>query len=179
MTQYIRRVAYTRKVGNKLIHVPSRLIKARSQSGLKRSSIDKKKLEYLKKIHLKARKRFGTPKCKKNEIIKEGYKTKKNSWIKPTCIKDVGNKGKGIQRFILEKGTLSRFGYHDISNLSLNKRHSSLKKAVKKLKPTTVMRKINALYVLNKNKEPKLARIFKNDVKFVQNLPEYKNSLEH
>jgi hypothetical protein len=39
------------------------------------------------------------------------------------------------------------------------------------------MKKVNALYVLNKNKDPKLARIFKEDVKFVQSQPKYKSSL--
>jgi len=177
MSGFIKRVAYTKKVGSKKIHVPASYIKSRSQSGLKRIDIDRKKIASLKRIHNIARTKFGTPKCIKGEIVREGFKKKNGTWVKPCCIKDIGAKGKGIQRFVLEKGTLSRFGYHDIKNLKQSERRASLKKAINKLKPTTVMKKVNALYVLNKNKDSKLARLFKKDVKYVRSLPKYKNSL--
>ena len=70
--------------------------------------------------------------------------------------------------FHLEKGTLTKFGY-SMKN-TMKKRHISLKKAIKHIKPLSVYRKLNALYVLNKNKHPKNASIFKKDAKWIKKL---------
>lgn len=70
--------------------------------------------------------------------------------------------------FHLEKGTLSKFGY-SMKN-TMKKRHISLKRAIKKIEPLSVYRKLNALYVLNKNKHPKNAHIFKKDAEWIKKL---------
>lgn len=69
--------------------------------------------------------------------------------------------------FILKKGTLSRFGY-SMKN-SQSKRHNSLKKAIKSTKPLSIYRKLNALYVLNKNRNPLTAKLFKDDAEWLKN----------
>jgi hypothetical protein len=68
--------------------------------------------------------------------------------------------------FQLEKGTLSKFGYSMKNNKE--SRHKSLKKAIKHIKPLSIYRRLIALYVLNKNKYPENAKIFKNDAEWIK-----------
>uniref|UniRef100_A0A6C0D1W0 Uncharacterized protein n=1 Tax=viral metagenome TaxID=1070528 RepID=A0A6C0D1W0_9ZZZZ len=70
--------------------------------------------------------------------------------------------------FHLEKGSLSKFGYS--MKKSKSERHRSLKKAIQKVKPLSIYRKLNALYVLNKNKHPENAKIFKNDAEWLKTI---------
>ena len=50
--------------------------------------------------------------CNKDEIVKSGYKTKKGVYVKETCIKDLGNPGKGPKLLPkLKSGTLTSHGY--------------------------------------------------------------------
>lgn len=70
--------------------------------------------------------------------------------------------------FHLEKGTLSKFGY-SMKNSQI-KRHISLKKAIKSIKPLAIYRRLIALYILNKNRQPDNAKIFKNDADWVKNI---------
>ena len=133
-------------------------------------------------------------------ILRKGY-TIKNKKINPGCIKAQSNSGlkrtninapiikkmhqKCITRnkkyhtkhscnvlFHLEKGTLSKFGY-SMKNIQI-KRHKSLKKAIKTIKPLAIYRRLIALYVLNKNKHPENAKIFKNDAEWIKTTKEYK-----
>lgn len=67
--------------------------------------------------------------------------------------------------FHLEKGTLTKFGY-SMKN-SQQSRHKSLKKAIKSVKPLSIYRKLNAIYILNKNKHPDNAKVFKNDAEWL------------
>ena len=68
--------------------------------------------------------------------------------------------------FHLEKGTLTKFGY-SMKNTEQS-RHKSLKKAIKSIKPLSIYRRLNALYVLNKNKHPDNAKIFKDDAEWLK-----------
>lgn len=68
--------------------------------------------------------------------------------------------------FHLEKGTLTKFGY-SMKNSQQN-RHKSLKKAIKQVKPLSIYRRLNALYVLNKNKHPDNAKVFKDDAEWLK-----------
>lgn len=70
--------------------------------------------------------------------------------------------------FHLEKGTLSKFGYSMKKSQVI--RHRSLKKAIQSEKPLSIYRKLNALYVLNKNKHPENAKIFKDDAEWVKKI---------
>jgi len=157
----IMRKAYTRKN----IHVSRGCIKAQSQSGKKRTDINVAKLKKLATIHKKMRKKFGTPSCK---YIREGYTaTRKGRKINvaPGCLK----KKKGKQIFVLEKGTLTQYGYH--ANLPIKDRHFALLKALRHIKPLSVYRKLNALYILNKNKP--LGILYRRDAEWVKTTHEY------
>jgi hypothetical protein len=179
----IMRKGYTRHIPNKTIRVRSGCIKAQSQSGKKRSTIDLQKITKRIKIHKKMRELFGTPRCKNGQVIREGYtrkafvkKSDTRIKVAPGCIKATGlskRRGKkGKQLFVLEKGTLTKYGYH--VNLNEDMRHQSLKKAMHSgLKPLSVFRKLNALYVLNKNKDKVNALIYKKDSEWVKTTAEY------
>jgi hypothetical protein len=113
-------------------------------------------------MHEQIRKLFPIQ-CKKGEIIKEGYKTSKKL-VRPTCIKGTT---KREPTFVLQKGTLGQYGYH--SKESKEKRHTALKKAIIHIKPLSVYRKLNVLYILNKNRNPKLSKLFKEDAEWLKN----------
>jgi hypothetical protein len=215
----IRRNSYTRKTSSgKTIRVKSNCIKAQSQSGKKRSDIDRKIMSRQSKEHKIARQKFGTPRCKKGEVIREGFfrrnsrnsrnssrrssrrnsrnssrrnsrnssrrnsrnssrrnsrnSSRRGSWVAPTCIKargqsrQTGKKGKKL--FRLESGTLGEFGYSDIKNMSKKERRASLNRALESLKPLTVQRKLNAVSILQRNTNPKLSEIMREDMEWVR-----------
>ena len=176
----ILRKAYTRRVKSKKIHVRSGCIRAQSQSGKKRVTVDMAIMSKRRKVHSAMRKKFGTPKCRKGQIVREGYiltrKTGVKTKVAPGCIKATGlskKRGKkGKQLFVLEKGSLTQYGYH--ANLEEKERHMALKRAVGIIKPLSVYRKLNAIYVLNKNRNPKMAILYKGDAEWVKTTPEYK-----
>lgn len=184
------RKAYVRHITKKNIRVPSGCIKAQSQSGKKRTTMDLAKMAKRSKIYATMRAYFGKPKCKTGEIMREGYTRKSferksgvhvtGSTVAPACIKAVGlskKRGtKGKQLFVLEKGTLTQYGYH--ANLTEEERHKALKKALVDIKPLSVYRKLNALYVLNKNKDASLANLYRKDADWVQTTPEYTHRSE-
>jgi hypothetical protein len=124
-------------------------------------------------MHEQIRKLFPIQ-CKKGEIIKEGYKTSKKL-VRPTCIKGTSIKGTSIKgtlkrepTFVLQKGSLGKYGYH--TKESKEKRHAALKKAIIHIKPLSVYRKLNVLYILNKNRNPKLSKLFKEDAEWLKNI---------
>jgi hypothetical protein len=172
----IRRKSYTRRSTGK--RVSAKCIKAQSQSGRKRSVEDRKYLSRRKSIQRKASKKFGTPKCGKGEIVREGYRRTsrgKAVWVPPTCIKDVGNPGHGTQLFRLEKDVLAKFGYEDVKSMSEKARHTALNKALKELKPLSLYRRLVALSTLNKNTNASLSRLFKNDAEWLKSTPAYQD----
>lgn len=179
---YISRKSYTRTLrSGKKIRIKSKCIKSTSYTKKKRSDIDKKNLLKKSKIYREAIKIFGTPRCKKGEIIREGYYRKsfknksgtkiKGSWVSPKCIKSVTGKPHGEQLFVLEKGVLGKYGYKEVSKLSKEERHKSLKKAIKDgVEHITIIKRLNALSILNKNKNPILSKLYKTDMKYIQKL---------
>jgi hypothetical protein len=60
---------------------------------------------------------------------------------------------------------LSKFGYG--VDQSMSARQKAVKKAVKKYGALSVFRKLNALYILNKNRQPVNAKVFLVDREFV------------
>jgi hypothetical protein len=143
-----------------------------------RKQQDKEILAKLARIHTRINKKYGTPHCKKGEIARTGFvKTSKGKKIEvaSTCIKDRGSSGKGIARFHLRKGTLSRFGYHNVLNLTKEERRKALRKAISRLKPLSVFRKLIAVRTLNKKVNPKLARLLSDDAKWIQQTKQYLN----
>ena len=135
-------------------------------------------------MHSMALKKFGRPKCRSGQILRAGYKRKsytkksglrvKSSWVAPKCIKSVTGRPHGKQLFVLEKGTLSKFGYHNVENMSKEARHRALKKAMKGVTPLSVYRKLMAVGLVNKNTNPKMSKIVMSDAKWLKTTVEYK-----
>jgi hypothetical protein len=141
------------------------------KTGEKRSDMDKKIIAQQNREHAEARRKFGTPKCEKGYIVREGFK-RNGTWVSPTCIKAKGlskkSGKKGEKLFVLKSGTLGQFGYENIKKLSQKKRRSSLKKAIKHMKPLSVQRKLNAVAILQKNTNPKVAEILHKDIEWLK-----------
>jgi hypothetical protein len=70
------------------------------------------------------------------------------------------------QLFVLRKGHLTKYGYH--ADLSESARHEALKKARSEYSSLSLFRKLNAVYVLNKNRDKKRAATFKADANWVK-----------
>ena len=117
--------------------------------------------------------------CKKGEIYREGYtriskKTQKKTNVKGSCIKDRGLPGKwsdkhsdkGIGK--LKKGELTKYGYENVNRLSTRKRRNILKKCVQEYGALSVFRKLNAVYVYNRNTNPVISDIFRKDRDWVK-----------
>lgn len=182
----IKRKSYKKKSGTT---VSAKCIKATSQSGEKRTDVDKRILKEKAKVHMQMREKYGSKKCKTGEVMREGYRRKsrsktgsqprnhqsRNIEVKPTCIKSKTGKPHGEQLFVLEKDILKKYGYHNVKDLSKVQRHTALKKALKKIKPLSLMRRLNALAVLNKDQNPRLSKIFKSDSEWIKTTDEYKN----
>jgi hypothetical protein len=66
----------------------------------------------------------------------------------------------------LKKGDLSQYGY--ASDKPMEARHKAVAKAVKKYGPTPVFRKLNAIYVYNKNSDTVRSEKFKKDRDYVK-----------
>ncbi len=54
-------------------------------------------------------------------------------------------------------------------------RHTSLRKAVKKHGPIAVIRHLNLVATLEKKTVPKSSHIFRQDISWIQHMPEYVN----
>ena len=75
---------------------------------------------------------------------------------------------------------LSEYGYHDVETKSKEERQQSLHKLISHFLPIKgemstynyVIKALNARYIVNKNTNPKIARIFKSDQKAIS--AEYK-----
>ncbi len=108
--------------------------------------------------------------CKEDQILRKSYSfTKKDGKVvnvKSKCIKDKGLPGKGPALFTVKRGTLGQFGYS--SKLSAKERYQALKKAVKKLGSGTIIKKLNAIAILNKRTNPKISEIFRKDLAWIQ-----------
>jgi len=97
---------------------------------------------------------------------KTRFATRKTKVFKPISASDwqVEHQEFGIGP--LKKGELSRFGYSSAN--PDNSRDKSLDKAVNEYGSTSVFRKLNALYVYNKNRSPKMSTLFKKDRDYVK-----------
>lgn len=71
----------------------------------------------------------------------------------------------GVRIGPLKSGTLGNHGYK--SSLSATQRHTALRKAIKAHGKDTVIRKLNAVAVLNKNRSPTLSATFRADQQWV------------
>ena len=66
----------------------------------------------------------------------------------------------------VKKGTLTKYGYK--MNDPAASRHRALKKAIKNNGRNVVMKKVNVLYVWNKNRNKKIAKIAASDKAWIR-----------
>lgn len=69
-------------------------------------------------------------------------------------------------KITLRKGTLRQFGYS--TDKSKTDRRKAINKAMKKDGELSVFRKLNALYVLTRNTNPRVSKIFYKDRNYVK-----------
>jgi hypothetical protein len=93
--------------------------------------------------------------------------SKKTIYVKASPIKDLGKPGKGPKLFSVKKGGLTKYGYS--SKDAESTRRNALARAIKAEGPNVVEKRLNAIATYNKNKSPKLYRIFKGDANWVHN----------
>lgn len=72
---------------------------------------------------------------------------------------------------ITHAGSLSELGY--TVHKSERARRTALRKAIDLYGPVTTLRRVNALYVFNKNKHPDLAAIYHKDKDFIEKYIRY------
>lgn len=76
---------------------------------------------------------------------------------------------KTVPKIIIKnKGDLKKFNYSS-KNKEIDRRISLLK-AVQNSSFGSVIKKLNAVSILNKNKNPKVSKIFKKDMKYIQKI---------
>lgn len=76
----------------------------------------------------------------------------------------------------LKKGDLHKYGYHDVRAMSTAQRQKALARAAHSNNYASVIRKLNALYVLNRNTKPDVAQIFHRDQKWLSSQYQMKKS---
>lgn len=86
--------------------------------------------------------------------------------VSPTCIKDLGKPGKGKKIIPMDKHFLAPYGYH--FSKSDRARHLAIGKAVTVHKPLPIFRYFNAIYVLQKNINPEVAKKAMQDRDYVK-----------
>lgn len=179
---------------------------AQNPSKMKRSEIDRRYIEDRHRNQARAAKisrsksnsMSRSSSCPKGQIMRAAYERKpsqrkafsresgtkiaatnvKGSIVPETCIQGRGKPklSRGKQLFHLEKDVLKPYGYENVKNLSVTKRHRALNRALKDgIKPLPLFRRINALYVLNEYQDPEVAKIFKSDRDWIKTTHEYMN----
>ena len=111
--------------------------------------------------------------CKKGQIVRKGYITKRGVVVGATCIKDLGKPGKyspkkGEKSIVLANNDLGKYGYTNIKNKTATQRRAALKKATVVDGYLKVMRKVNALSVLTRYTDPIFSNRTKMDVEWLK-----------
>ena len=133
-------------------------------------------------------------KCSKGQILRKGYTRKayirkvgthvKQALISQGCITKRGKStrihGEPSTKIFIDENDhfLSEYGYHDVEMKSKEERHQALHKLIEHFIPIKgematynyVIKALNARYILNKNNNPKVAKIFKSDQKTISKL---------
>ena len=140
-------------------------------------------------------KKMGLPfreRCKKGETLRSGYIRKGESSstiVPPECITKRGSikiptrteKQKSARNTIImidDDHTLSQYGYSDIQHKTKDERMTALTSLITHFTPikgemqtyTYLIRALNARYILTKNTNPKVSRIFKSDQKMISKM---------
>jgi len=102
-------------------------------------------------------------KSKKKEIKKPPIFNKKTKKFMP--YKEYFQK-RGIGK--LKSGELGKHGYHKVKEMSVKNRRVALTSVVDEYGANTIIKKLNALRVYQRNKGPESARLFYNDMRWVR-----------
>lgn len=166
----ILRKSYTRKTKNgTIVHVPSSCIRKTSIYLTKPKSTMKTRLRGVKT------ERRTLKKCPQGFIKRNAYmrytKSGKHSLVSESCIRDLGNPGKGLSTpgiGPLRHGELSKYGYSKVQDLTIKDRHTALDKAVSEFGGLGVWKKLNAIAVYLKRTAPHASNIFKEDMEYIR-----------
>ena len=183
----------------KLAYIKSSCIKATGAYGDKSGKRTSAIIRSMLRRQAEAQKRTsGKVECPKGYILRAPYmrsSSHRKSYIRPSsghlvksanvkgaivpakCIKAKGHdekvglydeKGERVY-VILEKGSLGKHGYHNVSKLSQSQRHIALDKAIAELNGNwlSVFRKINYLAVLNKY-NPNMYKLYVSDRDYIK-----------
>lgn len=175
---HIVRIGYKTKKG---IYVRPNCIKStRYNKSMKRDNENKIILASKKRKTRRAYKLApGGPKsCQSDSMLRNAYFRKEKAYPS-RCVKTKKTPEqieylKTRKPILLRSGTLGKFGYKNITNLSKEERIKALDKAIKKLGPLVVMRKVNILMVYSKN-IPKLKKIYETDKNWIYSKYEVKS----
>ena len=66
----------------------------------------------------------------------------------------------------LKKGQLMKHGYKNVKSMKRNNRRKALNKALKEYGAPKIIKKLSILATYRKKKDPKLAKKFRNDMKY-------------
>lgn len=187
----IERKGYSSKRNGKTVRVKTSCIRATSASGKKRAPIDRAKIVKRDKIQKQMSKKYGKAKCSTGMVERAGFirqSTNRRGYTRsdgtvvrptyvrgsetaPTCVPDRGLSGKGKFKIptVLEKGELKKYGYSNVRNLANRDRRSILQQIVKDTEnPLSLFRKLNILSIYNRNQDPSMAELYKNDADWVR-----------
>jgi hypothetical protein len=175
----IMRVGYKTKRGTNV--KPACIRSTRYNKSMKRADENKIILAERAKKAKEAYNKVGGPtekNCLPTKLYRSAYKTKKGTYVKASCVKTKKTpeqiaRSKRRTKILLRKGTLGKFGYDNLKTLSMKDRHDALARAIEKIGPLVVMRKVNILLVYSRN-NPEMKKIYENDKKWIYNNYEVK-----
>ena len=130
--------------------------------------------EVLKKAHMRLRgwstQTRGVKRCGPGQTRRQPYvrQTKGGLVRVPSaCITKQGV-GSDVRIGPIRHGDLTAFGYSDVANLSKGEREAALRKAVAAHTSLSIWKKLNVLFIFNKNKSPVLSDLFREDRDWIQ-----------
>lgn len=135
------------------------------RSGYTRRSYDRRQGKYIGKHY-------------RHAVVAPGCIKKRGSKTIPTRTEIQKNKRNSIILLNDDDHFLSEYGYFEVEHKTKEERMNSLNKLIKYFLPIKgematynyIIKALNARYILNKNSNPKVAKIFKNDQKQISKL---------
>ena len=130
----------------------------------------KNRLPKIKIINIKKlnnpKKSVKTKKCPENKVLNP--KTGR-CIILPKLNKEKSkNKNKSFKKIVLKKGELSKHGYKYLKSLKIKQRRKSLNNATNEYGAPKILKKIGLLKTFQKNKNPQVASIYGNNMKWLR-----------
>ena len=166
----VYRKSYTRKTasGNR-IRIAGKCLRSQTRY-TRKVKTDRRRLRGFRKTK-RALRSCPEGYIKRNPYVRITRKGKR-SLVPEQCIRDIGTPGKGYRNGPgigpLRKGELTKYGYKNVSELSVADRHAALEKAIAEYGSLGVWRKLNAVAVYTKRTLPHISKIFKADMDWIR-----------